>query len=76
MTHSGLPEIHSERPLFDLRWAKARSEIIGPHVGGTSHTAELLNAPDISPDADSQAMGVGPDAHSELSSGGVPGEPK
>jgi cytochrome c oxidase subunit I len=71
-----LPEIHSERPLFDLRWSRTRDQTVGPHIAGHSPTAAMLNAPDISPDADSQALGVGPDAHSDLDSGGQSGTAK
>ncbi len=69
-----LPEIHSERPLFDLRWAKARDEVLGPHVGGTSHVAEVLNASDISPDGG--ALGLGPGVDPQPGSDAASGEPK
>jgi cytochrome c oxidase subunit 1 len=55
-----LPEIHSERPLFDLRHRRepVAALTVGPHAPETAPAAETLNAPDASPDADSQAKGI------------------
>jgi cytochrome c oxidase subunit 1 len=55
-----LPEIHSERPLFDLRHRRepVPALTVGPQAPDDAPAAETLNAPDVSPDADSQAKGI------------------
>jgi cytochrome c oxidase subunit 1 len=52
-----LPEIRSERPLFDLRHRRPRDhdETVGPDVGHDVPGSGLLNAPDI-PDLTSGAQ--------------------
>src|SRR5207248_5465209 len=44
-----LPEVHSERPLFDLRHRHRRDHEVtaGPHIPSGLAGADTLNAPDI-----------------------------